>query len=114
MKRLGYTLVIVVSCSLSAGAQILKDLEKAAINKAKSMNTKENRDKLANAVVKEMDRARSEFDSTDFDYAILLSDNSGLFDIKEKGEGTARLTSMVEMGSKYYKNEDLTDAERAR
>ena len=55
-----------------ADAQILKDLERAAVNKARSMNTKENRDKLANALVKEMDRARSEFDSTDFDYAILL------------------------------------------
>jgi CHAT domain-containing protein len=114
MKRFGLVLIFIVSCSAFAEAQILKDLEKAAINKAKSMNTRENRDKLASAVVKEMDRARSEFDSTDFDYAILLSDNSGLFDIKEKGEGTARLTSMVEMGSRYYKNENLTDAERAR
>lgn len=112
--RLGYVFLCVISFSVSTKAQILKDLERAAVNKAKSMNTKENRDKLANAVVKEMDRARSEFDSTDFDYAIILSDNSGLFDIKEKGEGTARLTSMVEMGSKYYKNENLTDAERAR
>ncbi|MGC3943912.1 MAG: CHAT domain-containing protein [Chryseolinea sp.] len=113
-QRLVYVLVCIGSFLMSAQAQILKDLEKAALNKAKSMNTKENRDKLANAVVKEMDRARNEFDSTDFDYAILLSDNSGLFDIKEKGEGTARFTSMVELGSKAYRNESLTDADRAR
>ncbi|MEJ1241344.1 CHAT domain-containing tetratricopeptide repeat protein [Chryseolinea sp. T2] len=113
-QRLVYVLICVVSFSMCSQAQIFKDLEKAAINKAKSMNTKENRDKLANALVKEMDRARSEFDSTDFDYAILLSDNSGLFDIKEKGEGTARFTSMVDLGSKAYRNESLTDADRAR
>ena len=114
IKRLAQVLICLGSLSMCAHAQIFKDLEKAAVNKAKSMNTKENRDKLANAVVKEMDRARSEFDSTDFDYAILLSDNSGLFDIKEKGEGTARFTSMVELGSKAYRNESLTDADRAR
>ncbi len=97
-----------------AHSQILKDLEKAALNKAKSLNTKENRDKLVNAVLNDMERARAEFDTTDFDYAILLSDNSGLFDIKEKGEGSARLTSMITLGSSYYKNSTLTDAERAR
>lgn len=94
--------------------QILKDLERAAINQAKSLNTKENRDKLAKAVLKDMEKARSEFDTTDFNYAILLSDNSGLFDIKEKGEGTARITSMVSLGSSYYKNSELSEAERAR
>ena len=113
-QRLGYALIAVMCSVLSVQAQILKDLEKAARNKARSMNTKENRDKLVNAVVKEMDEARSEFDSTDFDYAILLSDNSGLFDIREKGEGTARFTSMVELGSSYYRNNNLSDAERAR
>ena len=112
--RLLYVLIFVVASFGSSRAQILKDLEKAAVNKAKSLNTKENRDKLANAFVKELERARSEFDSTDFDYAILLSDNSGLFDIKEKGEGTARFTSMVALGSKAYRNESLTDADRAR
>lgn len=94
--------------------QILKDLERAAINQAKSLNTKENRDKLAKAILKDMEKARSEFDTTDFNYAILLSDNSGLFDIKEKGEGNARITSMVSLGSSYYKNSELSDAERAR
>lgn len=114
-QRIGYLLLIFLATLVPrAGAQILKDLEKAAINKAKSMNTKENREKLVGAMVKEMERARNEFDSTDFDYAILLSDNSGLFDIKEKGEGTARFTSMVALGSSYYKNTNLTDAERAR
>ena len=100
--------------SVTGHSQILKSLEKAAINQAKNLNTKENRDKLANAVLKDMEKARSEFDTTDFNYAILLSDNSGLFDIKEKGEGTARITSVVSLGSSYYKNSELSDAERAR
>ncbi|MEJ7645019.1 MAG: CHAT domain-containing tetratricopeptide repeat protein [Chryseolinea sp.] len=108
---------VVILMFFSAGilhAQIFKDLEKAAINKAKSLNTKENREKVVDAVVKDMERTRAEFDSSDFDYAILLSDNSGLFDVKEKGEGTARLTSMVSLGSAFYKKSALTDAERAR
>lgn len=110
-------LIFIFSFCLSALTvypQILKDLERAAINQAKSLNTKENRDKLAKAVLKDMEKARSEFDTTDFNYAILLSDNSGLFDIKEKGEGTARITSMVSLGSSYYKNSELSEAERAR
>lgn len=111
----GITVVLLFFISIfDVHAQILKDLEKAAVNKARSLNTKENRDKLLNAVLSDMQKARAEFDSTDFDYAILLSDNSGLFDVKEKGEGNARLTSMVTLGSAYYKNSQLTDAERAR
>jgi len=57
--RLGYVFFWVVGLSICADAQILKDLERAEVNKVRSMNTKENRDKLANALVKEMDRARS-------------------------------------------------------
>lgn len=113
-QRLGYALCLTLMCLIPVQAQILKDLEKAAANKAKSLNTKQNRDKVINAVVKDLEKARDEFDSTDFDYAILLSDNSGLFDIKEKGEGTARFTSMVQLGSSYYRNTSLSDAERAR
>jgi CHAT domain-containing protein len=91
-------------------AQILNDLKKAA----KDLNTKENRDKLGAAVVKDMEKARAEFDSTDFDYAILLSDNSGLFDVKEKGERMARATSFVSLTSSYLKNDKLSDADMAR
>ncbi len=100
--------------SISLEAQTLKELRDAAVNNAKRLNTKENRDKAANAVFKEMDKARASFDSTDFDYAILLSDNSGLFDIKEKGEAGAQVTSIINVGSSVYKNANLTDADRAR
>ena len=113
-QRLGYIVLFLIAMTAVAHGQILKDLQREAVNRAKGLNTRENRDKLMNLMVKEMERARNEFDSTDFDYAILLSDNSGLFDIKEKGEGTARLTSMVKVGTSYRNNTSLTDAERAR
>ncbi len=100
--------------SISVEAQTLKELRDAAVNNAKSLNTKANRDKVTSTVFKEMDKARASFDSTDFDYAILLSDNSGLFDIKEKGEAGAQVTSIINVGSSIYKNADLSDADRAR
>ncbi|MBA4055420.1 MAG: hypothetical protein C0490_11960, partial [Marivirga sp.] len=115
MKGSGWKLLfLLLIFSNNLQAQILKDLQKAAFDKAKSLNTKENRDKLVNAVLTDMENARSEFDSSDFDYAVLLSDNSGLFDIKEKGEGSARVTSMISLSSSYYKNSELKEAERAR
>ena len=83
-------LFIVISISLPVHAQLLKDLQRAVTNEAKALNTKENRDKFISAGLKAMENARAEFDSTDFDYAILVSDNSGLLDIKEKGENTAQ------------------------
>lgn len=109
-------LLILISFSFSFGvhAQILKDLQKAVVNEAKSLNTKENRDKVISAGLKAMENARAEFDSTDFDYAILVSDNSGLLDIKEKGERTARITSLGSYTYSQYKNSQTTEAENAR
>jgi CHAT domain-containing protein len=111
-------LFIVISISLPVHAQLLKDIQKAVTNEAKALNTKENRDKAINAGVKALDKtladARAEFDSADFDYAILVSDNSGLLDIKEKGERTARVSSFASIGYSQYKNSQLTDAENAR
>jgi CHAT domain-containing protein len=105
---------IILSWTTPLYAQILKDLKKAATDVGKSLNTKENRDKLFNLAMKDMERARAEFDSSDFDYAILLSDNAALFDVKEKGETAARFTSAVSLTSSYLKNEELSDAELAR
>ncbi len=60
--------------------------------------------KAGNAVLNEMDKARAEFDSTDFDYAILLSDNSGLFDVKESGEMTAKISTINNIQKAYKEN----------
>jgi tetratricopeptide (TPR) repeat protein len=111
----GKTLIFICICfSLQSQAQLLKDIQKAAVNEAKKLNTKENRDKLITAGFKALDEARAEFDSADFDYAILVSDNSGLLDIKEKGENSARVTSLGSIAYSQYKNAQLTEAENAR
>src|SRR5688500_6178910 len=90
--------------------QLLKELG----NKAKSLATKENLEKAGSAVFKGMEKARAAFDSADFDYAILLSDNSGLFDVKDKGEDFAKLTSGLSYFSALNKNEELAVEEKAR
>lgn len=95
-------------------AQVFDNLKKMAEDKAKRLATKENLAKAGNALLKDLDKARAEFDSTDFDYAILLSDNSGLFDVKEKGEFNAKFGTWSNLVSSYYKNTEFTDAENAR
>ena len=106
--------VTVLLCCSSVNAQLLKDLKNAANNKVRALATKENLNKAANSLLKNMEKARAEFDSTDFDYAILLSDNAGLFDIQEKGERLARASSLINLGAAYYNNTEFTDEERAR
>jgi hypothetical protein len=90
--------------------QLLQNLK----DKAKSLATKENLDKASAAAMKSMDKARAEFDSADFDYAILISDNSGLFDVKEKGEAVAKVSSVMNLFSSFSKNDELSDEEKAR
>jgi CHAT domain-containing protein len=114
MKR-GWLTLLCLSLTCTLHAQILKDLKDGATETGKKIiNKKENRDKVATIAMNKMNDARAEFDSTDFDYAILVSDNSGLFDLKEKGEGAARFTSVVGLSTSYLKNDELSDAEKAR
>src|SRR5688572_17557422 len=113
MKRIVLFFLLSISVYHSQ-AQLLKDLKKAAADKAKGLATKENLDKATTSVMADMDKARAEFDSTDFDYAILLSDNSGLFDVKEKGEGTAKVTSVLGMGAGFVKGEHTSAKDKAR
>jgi CHAT domain-containing protein/Flp pilus assembly protein TadD len=100
--------------SFQCDAQFLRDLKNAANNKARGLATKENLNKATSAVLKNMEKARAEFDSTDFDYAILISDNAGLFDVQEKGERLAKASSLINLGSSFYNNTEFTDEERAR
>ncbi len=106
--RLIFFLFLILSSELHA--QILKDLG----NKTKKLASKETRERVVNSVMDDMEEARAEFDSTDFDYAILLSDNSGLFDVKEKGEGTAKVTSVLGMGAGFVKGEHTSTKDKAR
>jgi len=105
---------LAISLSLGARAQLLRDLKNVATEKARTLATKENLNKATSSLLKNMEKARAEFDSTDFDYAILISDNAGLFDVQEKGERLARASSLINLGSAFYNNDELTDEERAR
>ena len=106
--------IFVCMVCFQLNAQFLKDLKNAANNKARSLATKENMDKATGSLLKNMEKARAEFDSTDFDYAILISDNAGLFDVQEKGERLAKASSLINLGSAFYNNTEFTDEERAR
>lgn len=113
--RRGLAMTLALSFfSLSLNAQLLRDLKNAANNKARSLATKENLNKLTGSLLKSMEKARAEFDSTDFDYAILISDNAGLFDVQEKGERMAKASSLINLGAAFYNNTEFTDEERAR
>jgi CHAT domain-containing protein len=105
------TMVFIFS---GVNAQLLRDLKNVANKKIESLTTKESLDKATSSLLKNMEKARAEFDSTDFDYAVLISDNAGLFDIQEKGERLAKASSLINLGSAFYNNAEFTDEERAR
>jgi CHAT domain-containing protein len=81
--------VLMVLCACTASGQVIKKIK----SKTQQITSKENRQKVVGTWKEELDRARDSFDSTDFDYAILLLDNSGLFDVKEKGEFGSKLAT---------------------
>ena len=114
--KLGIGVVGIILCLTVSDvqAQLLRDLKNAANNKVRTLATKENLNKATSSLMKNMENARAEFDSTDFDYAILVSDNSGLFDVQEKGERLAKASSLINLGSAFYNNTEFTDEERAR
>lgn len=106
--------ILAVLFSWHANAQLLRDLKNVANEKVRTLATKENLNKATSSLLKNMEKARAEFDSTDFDYAILISDNAGLFDVQEKGERLAKASSLINLGTAFYNNTELTDEERAR
>ncbi len=81
--------VLMVLCACTASGQVIKKIK----SKTQQITSKENRQKVVGSWKEDLDRARDSFDSTDFDYAILLLDNSGLFDVKEKGEFASKLAT---------------------
>ncbi len=107
--------LIFLSCSFQVtGQNLLKSLKRVAEEKARSLVSEENIGKAADLLMNKLEKERAAFDSTDFDYAVLVSDNSGLFDVREKGETKARLSSMASLSSSFYKNTEFTDEEKAR
>lgn len=103
-----FSFSVFVSTSLSG--QILNALK----DKAQSLATKENMQKVASGLKGDLDKARASFDSTDFDYAILVSDNSALFDVKEKGEFVAKLATGASMSLSLVDTSQTGVEEKAR
>lgn len=99
-----------VCVSVSVSGQIMSVLK----DKAQSLATKENMQKVASGLKGDLDKARASFDSTDFDYAILVSDNSALFDVKEKGEFVAKLATGASMSLSLVDTSQTGVEEKAR
>jgi CHAT domain-containing protein len=105
--------------ALSVHGQAWKDaLKKSATDVGNKLNTKENRDKVANKAAakaqESLSKARAEFDSTDFAYAILISDNAGIAD-GEKGEMLSKMNVYASSGiSLFDENQNEDQAQNAR
>jgi CHAT domain-containing protein len=102
--------------------QVLQNIKKAAEGKVKqaanNATSQQNIEKQAskgwNKMREGLNKSRAQFDSADFDYAVLVSDNSGLFDVKEKGELKAKFATSANTMTSLYKDGELKDAENAR
>ncbi|WP_040497454.1 CHAT domain-containing tetratricopeptide repeat protein [Fulvivirga imtechensis] len=91
MKRL-YTLLLLVLLILPS-SDTFGQLGKMLKDKAKNFASGDGLNKLRDLTAERLDEARSNFDSTSFSYAISLNDNSGLYDLREKGEGFLKIYS---------------------
>jgi len=114
MKILSLALLILIS--ITSQAQILNKIKNKVKGKAESevRNAKyEAKAKARAAAHNEMDEVKADFDSTDIDYAILLSDNSGLFGGQGKGGFGSKFLRLGGIANSLYKDFDLDDEENA-
>ncbi len=103
--------------SLHASSQLIKNPVRALKNKAKNevAETKyEARQEARNKAKNELSGFKTEFDSTDLDYAILLSDNSGLFGGRGQGEFGAKFIRLAGIARSLYQDADLSTEENAQ
>jgi CHAT domain-containing protein len=115
MKCVVALLLFLYPC-LSNG-QILNRIKDRVTNKAKGEATNAKYTAQAKAREKaygELNDFKAEYDSTDVDYAILLSDNSGLFGGKGRGELGTKFIRLAGIANSFYRDMDLTDEENAR
>lgn len=106
--RILFTFLLLTACIFS-NSQLIKRLKDKAVSDGKAKVKSE----VRSTVRDEMQNYRAEFDSADFDYALLLSDNSGLFNTKKKGEFANRFIALRNIG-RSIKDIDLSDAENAK
>ncbi|MBC7873171.1 MAG: CHAT domain-containing protein [Ferruginibacter sp.] len=114
MKILITLVSIFLACQ--APAQILKRIKDKAVNKGKSEVNEAKYDaktKARTGVRNELEGIKADFDSTDIDYAILLSDNSGLFGGQGRGEFGAKFLKLGSIARSLYRDVDIDDEETA-
>ncbi len=103
--------------SLHAPSQILRKIGNKIVSKGKNELSDakyEAKRKVKEAAQKELKDFAAGFDSTDLEYAILVSDNSGLFGGKGKGEFGAKFLRLTGIARSLYQDANLTDEENAR
>ena len=102
--------IILLTFAVNAPSQILKKIKDKAVNKAKENTVDRAQNEARDAYYKKMSDIRAEFDSSDFDYAVLVSDNSGLFNLKDKRELGGKFMNLKNIGTQlYHKDIDLSD-----
>jgi CHAT domain-containing protein len=109
-------LSFLLTVSLSSPAQILKKIKDRVVDKGKSEVNEAKYDakaKARNGIHNELEGIKADFDSTDIDYAILLSDNSGLFGGQGKGEFGAKFLKLGGIARSLYRDVDIDDEETA-
>ncbi|MEO7924990.1 MAG: CHAT domain-containing tetratricopeptide repeat protein [Chitinophagaceae bacterium] len=99
-----------------SSSQILKRIKDKVVDKGKGEVNQakyEAKNKVRTTARNELDGIKAEFDSTDIDYAILLSDNSGLFGGQGKGEFGAKFLRLGGIANSLYRDVNLDDEETA-
>lgn len=102
--------------TMSAPAQILKRIKDRVVNTGKGEVNNAKYDakmKARTGVKNELNGIKADFDSTDIDYAILLSDNSGLFGGQGRGEFGAKFLKLGAIANSLYKDVNIDDEETA-
>ena len=110
-------ILLMICASATVNAQVLKNIKDKVKGKAQnSANDAKHavRNKAREAAKKELDDFNAAFDSTDIDYAILLSDNSGVFGGKGRGEFGVKFRQFGKIAGSLARDLDLSDEENAR
>ena len=110
MRNLILIIVGLLLTPLLAQAQFGKFLKEKAKALEKKAGEKITLDNAKSLLKDHLEKAKEEYDSTSFNYAIALSDNAGLFEVKERQERQKKLLLDV---LKYKKDEEVKPLQKA-
>jgi len=113
MNRIIVCVAIFSLIGFTTQSQVLNTLKKAATDVGRNLNTKENRNKVAQIGQNQLNKVRDDFDSTDFDYAVLISDNSGLIDLKQSKEIFAKANFAASSMIDFMQDEEAEKSDKA-